>query len=92
MALVYAASHSDMYFAESTEGEPTGTIVTYNVNAERRALRLGWPAASGGICLRSFAVSPDGILMAVGNQYSRPERLVLSAHDPDCQRPGAFST
>lgn len=55
----------------------------YEVNMETGALRLVWLAASSGLWLKSFAVSSDGTLMAVVIQYSRPERLVLSARGPE---------
>lgn len=64
-------------------GQESDTIVTYEVDLETGCLRLVQLAASGGKWPRSFAVSADGGLILVGNQYSAPESLYLFGRDPE---------
>lgn len=44
-------------------------------------LRLVQLSASGGTWPRSFSVSADGTLIAVGNQYSIPGRISVFSRD-----------
>lgn len=64
------------------QGEASDTLVTYEVDLESGGLRLVQLAASGGKWPRSFSVSADGTLIAVGNQYSIPGRMSIFSRDP----------
>ncbi|KAI1412948.1 putative isomerase YbhE [Hypoxylon sp. FL1857] len=65
------------------QGEKSDTIVSYDVDLETGALRLIRLTASGGLWPQSFAVSKDGKLIAVGNQYSVPGRVIVFPRDPE---------
>lgn len=64
------------------QGEVSDTLVTYEVDLESGDLRLVQLSASGGKWPRSFSVSADGILIAVGNQYSTPGKISIFSRDP----------
>jgi 6-phosphogluconolactonase (cycloisomerase 2 family) len=64
------------------QGEASDTLVTYEVDLDSGGLRLVQLAASGGKWPRSFSVSADGTLIAVGNQYSIPGRISIFSRDP----------
>lgn len=64
------------------QGEASDTLVTYEVDLDSGALRLVQLSASGGKWPRSFSVSADGKLIAVGNQYSTPGRISVFSRDP----------
>lgn len=64
------------------QGEASDTLVTYEVDLESGGLRLVQLAASGGKWPRSFSVTADGTLIAVGNQYSTPGRILIFRRDP----------
>ncbi|KAL8382302.1 hypothetical protein RB595_006206 [Gaeumannomyces hyphopodioides] len=64
------------------DGRAGDTIFTYRVDPATGALVLIRATASGGRWPRSFAVTSDGTLIAVGNQYSRPGSVVVFARDP----------
>lgn len=64
------------------QGEASDTLVTYEVDLESGGLRLVQLAASGGEWPRSFSVTADGTLIAVGNQYSTPGRILIFRRDP----------
>ncbi|KAI1106930.1 putative isomerase YbhE [Jackrogersella minutella] len=67
----------------SYQGEPSDTIASYTVDFETGDLSLIGLTASGGRWPQSFAISKDGKLIAVGNQYSVPGRLVVFVRDPE---------
>lgn len=64
------------------QGEVSDTLVTYEVDLDSGGLRLVQISASGGKWPRSFSVSADGTLIAVGNQYSTPGRISVFSRDP----------
>lgn len=64
------------------QGEASDTLVTYEVDLDTGGLKLVQLAASGGKWPRSFSVSADGTLIAVGNQYSVPGRMSIFSRDP----------
>ncbi|KAG8169451.1 hypothetical protein KVR01_000196 [Diaporthe batatas] len=64
------------------QGEASDTLVTYEVDLDSGGLSLVQLAPSGGKWPRSFSVSADGTLIAVGNQYSVPGRLSIFSRDP----------
>lgn len=64
------------------QDEPSDTLVTYEVDLDSGGLTLVQLAASGGKWPRSFSVSADGTLIAVGNQYSTPGRITIFGRDP----------
>ncbi|KAI5922166.1 putative isomerase YbhE [Camillea tinctor] len=64
-------------------GAPSDTLASYRVDLDTGALALIGLSASGGRWPRSFAVSADGKLVAVADQYSVPGRLVVLARDPE---------
>lgn len=64
------------------QGEVSDTLVTYEVDLDSGGLRLVQLSASGGKWPRSFSVSADGTLIAVGNQYSTPGRISVFSRDP----------
>lgn len=63
-------------------GEVSDTLVTYEVDLDSGELRLLQFSASGGKWPRSFSVSADGMLIAVGNQYSTPGKISVFSRDP----------
>jgi 6-phosphogluconolactonase (cycloisomerase 2 family) len=65
------------------QGGASDTLVTYEVDLDSGGLRLVQLAASGGKWPRSFSVSADGTLIAVGNQYSIPGRISIFSRDPN---------
>ncbi|KAG6361209.1 hypothetical protein INS49_009433 [Diaporthe citri] len=65
------------------QGETSDTLVTYEVDLDSGGLRLVQLSASGGKWPRSFSVSADGTLIAVGNQYSTPGRISVFSRDPE---------
>lgn len=64
------------------QGEVSDTLVTYEVDLDSGGLRLVQLSASGGKWPRSFSVSADGTLIAVGNQYSTPGMVLVFSRDP----------
>lgn len=64
------------------QGEASDTLVTYEVDLDTGGLKLVQLAASGGKWPRSFSISADGTLIAVGNQYSIPGRMSIFSRDP----------
>lgn len=64
------------------KGEASDTLVTYEVDLDSGGLRLVQLSAPGGKWPRSFSVSADGTLIAVGNQYSVPGRISIFSRDP----------
>lgn len=64
------------------QGEVSDTLVTYEVDLDSGGLRLVQLSASGGKWPRSFSVSADGTLIAVGNQYSTPGKISIFSRDP----------
>lgn len=64
------------------QGEASDTLVTYEIDMDSGGLWLIQMAASGGKWPRSFSVSADGTLIAVGNQYSTPGRISVFSRDP----------
>ncbi|XXG96446.1 autophagy protein 16, interacts with Atg12p-Atg5p [Hypoxylon texense] len=65
------------------QGEASDTIVSYSVDFETGGLLLIGLTASGGLWPRTFAISKDGTLFAVANQYSVPGRLIVFLRDPE---------
>lgn len=65
------------------QGEASDTIVSYSVDFETGSLSLIGLTASGGLWPRTFAISKDGTLFAVANQYSVPGRLIVFPRDPE---------
>lgn len=63
-------------------GEPSDTIVSYSVDFRTGNLELVGLTASGGKWPRTFAISKDGRLIAIADQYSVPGRLIVFARDP----------
>ncbi|CAJ2506342.1 Uu.00g004720.m01.CDS01 [Anthostomella pinea] len=59
------------------------TIVSYGVDLDTGTLSLIKLTASGGAWPRTFAVSGDGTMVAVADQYSVPGRLVVFKRDPE---------
>lgn len=64
------------------QGEVSDTLFTYEVDLDSGGLRLVQLSATGGKWPRSFSVSADGTLIAVGNQYSTPGRISVFSRDP----------
>lgn len=64
------------------QGKASDTLVTYEVDLESGGLRLVQLAASGGKWPRSLSMTADGTLIAVGNQYSTPGRILIFSRDP----------
>lgn len=64
------------------KGEPSDTIVSYSVDFETGDLKLVGLTASGGLWPRTFALSGDGRVIAIADQYSVPGRLIVFARDP----------
>ncbi|KAL1856440.1 hypothetical protein Daus18300_010707 [Diaporthe australafricana] len=64
------------------QGEPSDTLVTYEIDLDSGGLKLAQLSASGGTWPRSFSVSADGTLIAVVNQYSIPGRITVFSRDP----------
>ncbi|KAI1374703.1 putative isomerase YbhE [Hypoxylon crocopeplum] len=67
----------------SYQGESSDTIVSYTVDFDTGDLTLVGLTASGGLWPRTFAISRDGTLFAVADQYSVPGRLIVFERDPE---------
>lgn len=65
------------------QGQESDTIITYEVDLGNGSLRLLGMTASGGKWPRSFAVSKDGTMIAVGNQYSQPGTLYVFSRNAE---------
>jgi 6-phosphogluconolactonase len=61
-----------------------GSIVAYSIDDANGGLTLVEQYGSRGVAPRQFSLSPEGTLLAVGNQNSNT--LVLFAVDPDTGR------
>lgn len=64
-------------------GVESDTIVTYKIDLDSGGLKLIGMTASGGKWPRSFAISKDGTMIAVGNQYSQPGTLCIFERTPE---------
>ncbi|KAI1504218.1 putative isomerase YbhE [Biscogniauxia marginata] len=63
------------------EGESSDTIVSYSVDFDAGDLRLIGLTTPGGLWPRTFAISEDGTLTAVADQYNVPGRLIICSRD-----------
>lgn len=87
-AEISLAEHSHLVLSSRNDtksvyqGEPSDTLVTYEADLDSGGLQLVQLSASGGKWPRSFSVSADGTLIAVGNQYSIPGRISVFSRDP----------
>lgn len=64
------------------QGQDSDTLVTYKIDPRTGDLCLIGMSASGGRWPKSFAVSKDGTLVVVGNQYLIPGPLYVFSRDP----------